>query len=201
MNRNVLAAVSVMLLFFSAPAQADIEFTNDTQYFQVQGKTPAELYASILSHSMKIGGKRTIASISTRLSQSGKARETGSSCKANDDIIKLNFAVHRPRAANEELMPPEDRKNREQMYAFIRSHEELHRQIQLHCAEALTNDVAAIEEQSCRAVTNKTNLLWPKMITECDSKQKSFDDEQTGMLLGHQFFIDAMHGRATQQTA
>lgn len=193
MNRNVLAAVSVMLQFFSAPAQADIEFTNDTQYFEVQGKTPAELYASILSHSMKIGGKRTIASISTRLSQSGKARETGNSCKANDGIIKLNFAVHRPRAANEELMPPEDRKDREQMYAFIRSHEELHRQIRLHCAEALTNDVAAIEEQSCRAVT--------KMITECDSKQKSFDDEQTGMLLGQQFFIDAMHGRATQQTA
>lgn len=198
MHRNALAAIFLMVLVVSTAAQAEVKFTNETAYFEVQGKAPAEIYESILAHSMKIDGKRTLASISTRLAQSGKARETGNSCKADHYNIQLDFVVQRPQIADEAALSPEDRKNWEQMYAFIRSHEELHRQIWLSCAEALSDEVAAIEEQSCREVTNKTNRLWWKMIADCDRKQRSFDDEQTRMLLGQPFYIDAMRRGAAQ---
>jgi hypothetical protein len=56
----------------------------------------------------------------------------------------------------------------------------------------------AIEEATCRELTKRTNLLWSQMISDCDRKQRSFDDEQTKMLLGQQFYIDALRGSSTQ---
>ena len=198
MKRDVLAAVFVIIMMVSAPARAEVVFTNDVVFFEVQGKTPAELYKSILSHSMQIDGKRTVASITTKLTQSGKALEHGNSCRADKYKINLDFVIKRPQIADEDALSPEDRKNWEQMYAFIRSHEELHRQIWLSCAHAMSDEVAAIEEATCRELTKRTNLLWSQMISDCDRKQRSFDDEQTKMLLGQQFYIDALRGSSTQ---
>ena len=126
---------AILTLAGSMPVHADVEFNNSVSFFNVDGTDPAEIYKSILNHSLKIDGKRTIASITTKLTQSGDVREGGNSCKVIGYKIKLDFVVARPRLTREDELTPDDRTNWEQMSAFIKSHEELHRQIWLSCAE------------------------------------------------------------------
>ncbi len=198
MNLKTVASSAALIAMMSVPVHAELEITNDVSYFDVKGTTPIEIYRSILDRSLKIDGKRTVASITTKLTQSGDVQESGNSCKVEDYKIRLNFVINRPQVANEKNLTPADKESWEQMYAFIKSHEELHRQIWLSCAEKLNSEVGTLAEASCDETVARTNSLWAQMIENCDQQQRSFDDVQTKSLLNQKFYIDAMRGQKAE---
>lgn len=201
MNPKALLPAAALLVTMGIQAHADVEFSNDITFFDVKGTTPAEIYNSILDNSLKIGGKRTLASITTKLTQKGDVVEADGSCKVDGHKIILNFVVNRPRIENEDALAPATREDWEQMSIFIKSHEELHRQIWLSCAQELTAKIDTIAEATCNKTSAAANALWTAMVQDCDKLQKSFDDAQTKALLSQKFFADATQGQAPVQPA
>ena len=182
MQRLRFATLAILALAASAPASAAVVSTTSYGYFTVKGNTPGEIYRSMLNHGPKVNRRQSLASNAMSAVQDGQLKQSNGSCKVQGYTIKLRFVTTRPQIANEHVLPPADRRLWRQFYAFIRQHEDEHRQLWHNCAAALQRRITAIRAPSCGQTAAKANAMWKQMLATCDGKQHSFDSSQSAEL-------------------
>lgn len=173
-------------------ARAEIVSRTEISYFTVGGSTPAEIYRNILDSGPRVGGARALASIGTRATQDGALKESGGACRLKDYVITLEFAIKRPRIANEQVLPRAERALWEQMNGFIAEHEDQHKQVWQSCAEDLDRSIAALSAPTCGELGEKAEAMWQEMLASCDATQRSFDAEQSLALMRQPFMRHAL---------
>lgn len=185
-------APALLALAMSQPAGAEVTTSTNISYFTVEGRTPAEIYKAILDRGPRVSGARALASIGTMAAQDGGLKEENGSCRVTGYVITLEFDIKRPRIANEQVLPAEDRAMWEQMNVFIAAHEDQHKKVWESCAADLDRRIAALSTPDCKETIAKAEGLWNDMLARCDRTQRSFDSAQSAALLRQPFMQRAL---------
>ncbi len=188
------AAAAVMLLGGPLPAAADTAQSIDYRYYTVSGRTPAEIYRSILDRGPRVAGEKAIATTTARAIQNYSLAQQGSSCRVTDNQLSFRFTVQLPRPTNISALSPQDRALWQQFTAFLKAHELQHTKLWLRCGAALDRKVLSIKTGSCKAAAQEAEELWGKLKVNCDKQQTSFDREQRSELAAQPFMQRVMRG-------
>ena len=181
----IAAAVAASALGLGTAGAKPVQSTKYS-YYTVSGDSAAEIYAAMISRGPKVNGAKAYAATSATTTQDGKLLQ-GSSCKILDYRLKLDFVIKLPKIRNEKVLPASDRKRWQQFSAFLKTHEETHRQIWLDCATNLERQVKSIHAKSCSDADRKASQLWEKLRAACNKKHAAFDRAEQARLMAHPF--------------
>ncbi|MCA3556231.1 DUF922 domain-containing protein [Aestuariivirga sp.] len=188
------AAAAGLLAGAPPPAAAGTRHSTDFTTYAVSGRTPAEIYRSILVRGPTVGGVRAIASTSARGVQSYSMLQDGPACRVTGHRISFRFRVQLPRPSKLKALRPKDRALWQQFSGFLKAHELQHIDLWLGCAAELDRTVTSIRAPNCKATARKVENLWRSMQARCDKLQARFDREQRGELLAQPFMQRVMRG-------
>lgn len=186
------AAVAVSLC---GGASAGTSHSTSYSYYPVNGRTPADIYRAILSRGPEVNGAKALASTSATTRQNGRLVQ-GPTCQVVDYGLDLNFVIRLPRLRNEAVLPRAERRLWRQFSAFLRAHEEHHRELWLGCAAEMDRKVRALKVKSCKQASKRVNELWQRMLTSCGKKQTAFDEDERKTLMQQPFMRAAVRGLA-----
>lgn len=190
---GVMAAAAA--LGFCAAVMAKPVQTTRYTYYTVSGDSAVEIYDAMIKRGPNVNGAKAYAATSATTTQDGKLLQS-SSCQIKDYRLKLSFVIKLPKIKNEKVLSASDRKQWQNFSAFLKSHEETHRQIWLGCAEDLEAKVKAIKARSCSDADAKATKLWDKMRAACGKKHEAFDKAEQKRLMA-QPFVQLVYRRAT----
>jgi len=194
-SRPIRAAVAALLLLAGAgPAPADTTHSIEFTYYPVAGRTPGEIYRSIVNRGPKVAGERAIAATSARGVQNYSLQQEGSSCRVVENRVNFRFTVEMPKPTGLASLSARDRSLWQQFTAFLKAHELQHTRLWLRCAADLDRKVLGIKTGNCKDAAQEAEDLWRKMKTACDKKQVRFDSEQRAELLAQPFMQRVMRG-------
>lgn len=176
------------------PAAASVLSETQIIYFDVTGVTPAQIYRDILERGPRIGGKEALASIGTRAMQDAGVSEGTGSCGLTDYTIKLQFVIRRPRILHEDILPADDLALWQQMNEFIAIHENQHKEVWLACASEHESRMSRLTAATCDDLLARAQTMWQQMLSNCDRKQRSYDQDQSMQLMQQPFMQRARQG-------
>lgn len=188
------AAAAGVLAAAPSPAAAGARHSTEFTTYAVNGRTPAEIYRSILARGPTVGGAKAIAATSARGVQSYSMLQDGSTCRVTEHRLSFRFVVQLPRPSKLQAMRPKDRALWQQFSVFLKAHELQHIDLWLGCAAELDRAVISIKAPNCKSTARKTEKLWRNMQAKCDRLQTNFDREQRGELLAQPFMQRVMRG-------
>lgn len=188
------AAFTAITLASLAPAAAGTQHSIDYTYYAVAGRTPAELYRSILARGPTVGGERAIAATAAQGVQNFGVAQEGKTCRVTEHRLNFTFTVKLPRATALSAMRPKDRALWQQFSVFLKAHELQHTKLWLGCAADLDRAVTMVRASTCKTAARKVEALWRDMKARCDRLQTSFDREQRRELLDQPFMQRVMRG-------
>lgn len=186
---------AVMAIGFGSAAVAKPVQTTRYTYYTVSGDSAVEIYDAMIKRGPNVNGAKAYAATSATTTQDGKLLQS-SSCQIEDYRLKLSFVIKLPKIKNERVLPASDRKQWQNFSAFLKAHEETHRQIWLDCAEDLERKVQAIKARSCSEADAKATKLWDKMRAACGKKHEAFDRAEQKRLMAHPF-VQLVYRRST----
>lgn len=175
-----------MLAFWAGVASAKPAQSTRYTYYTIRGDTAAKVYASMMKRGPRVNGAKAYASTLATTTQNGKLSQ-GAYCRIEDYRLKLDFVIRLPKIKNERVLPPGERKRWQQFSAFLKVHEETHREIWLGCAADLERQVKAIKAKSCSEADRKANQLWEGIRAACNKKHTAFDIAEQKRLMKHPF--------------
>ena len=194
MKRVWCAAVALAGLGLNATVLAKPVQSTQYTYYTVSGDTAVEIYDAMIRRGPSVNGAKAYAATSATTTQDGKLLQS-SSCQIKDYRLKLSFVIKLPKIRNEKVLPASDRKQWRNFSAFLKAHEETHRQIWMGCAEDLEAKVKGIKARSCNEADAKATKLWDKMRTACSKKHAAFDKAEQKRLMAHPF-VQLVYRRA-----
>jgi predicted secreted Zn-dependent protease len=195
MKRVSVVLVAVAALGVGCGAVAKPLQTTQYTYYTVSGDSAVEIYDAMIRRGPNVNGAKAYAATSATTTQDGKLMQS-SSCQIKDYRLKLAFVIKLPKIKNEKLLPAADRKQWRNFSAFLKAHEETHRQIWLGCAQDLEAKVKAIKARSCSDADAKATKLWDKMRSACGKKHEAFDRAEQKRLMSHPF-VQLVYSRST----
>jgi predicted secreted Zn-dependent protease len=194
--KRLWGVVAVMAAFgVSCGAVAKPVQTTRYTYYTVSGDSAVEIYDAMIRRGPNVNGAKAYAATSATTTQDGKLLQS-SSCQIKDYRLNLSFVIKLPKIKNEKVLPAADRKQWRNFSAFLKAHEETHRQIWLDCAEDLEAKVKAIKARSCSDADAKATKLWDKMRAACSKKHEAFDKAEQKRLMSHPF-VRLVYRRST----
>lgn len=177
-----------------APAAAGTQQSVEYTYYAVNGRTPAEIYRSILARGPTVAGEKAIAATAAKGIQNYSMAQDSAVCRVTEHRLNFHFTVQLPRPANLSAMRPQDQALWKQFAVFLKAHELQHTKLWLGCAAELDRSVMALRTPNCKTTARRAESLWKTMKTSCDKLQASFDREQRGELLSQPFMQRVMRG-------
>lgn len=199
MTRMTVLLAAAAVAGLSADASAKPAQTTKYTYYSVAGDSAVEIYDAMIRKGPRVNGAKAYASTSATTTQDGKLLQT-TSCKIQDYKLKIDFVIRLPKIRNEKLLPAADRNRWKQFSAFLRKHEETHREIWLGCASDLERQVKAIRAKTCAEADRKAAQLWDRMRAACNKKHNAFDAAEQRKLMKHPF-VQLVYRKSTQQHA
>lgn len=186
MNRVWGVVAAIAALGVACGAMAKPVHSTRYSYYTVSGDSAVEIYDAMIHRGPNVNGAKAYAATSATTTQDGKLLQS-SSCQIKDYRLKLSFVIKLPKIRNEKVLPAADRKQWRNFSAFLKAHEETHRQIWLGCAANLEAKVRAIKVRSCSDADAKATKLWDKMRAACSKKHEAFDRAEQKRLMSHPF--------------
>lgn len=191
---TLAGALTALLLSCSPLMAAGTVQSINYSYYPVTGRTPSEVYRSILNRGPTVNGARAIASTTAEGVQNYGMAQEPSSCRVTDHRLSFSFNIMLPRPIYVSALTPRDRVLWQQFSVFLKAHELQHTRLWLGCAADLERKVLAIKARSCQDAKSQAEALWRKLKTNCDKLQANFDREQRAELLAQPFMQRVMRG-------
>ena len=143
-----LFTVLLTLLAMSAPAAADMVKTVNTEYYTVQGTSPAAIYKDLKRNSpLNKGSKTYQAHTRTSIKYQFKWHKRGNACSMKEVTVYLHLTYLYPRLARSV-----DRKTRnwwKEYLAKLEEHELIHGEISIKAAHALSDTLETMQTEKC----------------------------------------------------
>ena len=188
------AAAALLLMAANSPVAAETVQTTKYSSYPVSGRTPTEIYRSILKRGPSIDGTKAIAATKAQVVQSHTLQQGTSSCRVTEFRLAFHFNVQLPRLVSASGLTPQDRYLWQQFSSFLKSHELQHTRLWLRCGRELERRVMTIRARSCEEAQRKADATWQRMKPGCDRQQTSFDTEQRTELMSQPFMQRVIHG-------
>jgi predicted secreted Zn-dependent protease len=181
------------LMLFSNAAHAKIADHTSYNYFQISGKSAAQIYKSLLSHAKGPGGNDAYATTSTQISQKGSYNEVRG-CKVKTYDTFLTFKINLPRLNTSERPSGIVNAKWQGFASMLKRHEEHHRQLWMACATSFNNRVMAMRESTCGALQVRFKALWETTQASCRKQNDAFDTAEKARFTSQPFIQMVMNG-------
>lgn len=161
-----LSAAILTLLVLAAPAAADVVRTESTEYYAVQGTTPAAIYAYLKLHSpLNEGSDSYHANTRTDIKYSYKWARRGNQCTMREVKVILHLTYLYPRLARS--VDGETRKWWREYLGKLEEHERIHGEISIKAAHDLNDELETIRTENCTnfkaIVKSRANRIMGRM--------------------------------------
>lgn len=183
-------AGGMLLALPAQEAEARPKVTSKYTYYSISGTSARNLYQQMISRGPHVSGDRALAATSAETRQSGDF-VAGKSCRVRNYRISLNFTVKLPKVANERKLTPKLRRNWKKFSAFVKRHEERHKQIWIGCARDVERKVKALRTANCREADRKANRIFRAAAAACEKKHDAFDRSEQKRLARHPLVVAA----------
>jgi len=179
---RLLLLSGALVLLGTLPAFGQVTTTLTTNTYSVPGTTAKAIIRYMQSHPIRGDHGSAFANIRPRYTLSVKTAEKGAICKATDVEVKIHFNLTMPDAADKSRMSRNVRSAWNSFSAFIRNHEEHHRQSYIGCANTFLRAARRETANSCFAVESAVRRMFEKAKRDCEAKQVAWDRTQKGVL-------------------
>lgn len=184
------AAILASTVLFAQNSFADTKY----KYYPVNGKTAQEILNSIDRRGPSVSGVGAYATTYASYKQTGQMQKLSPNlCKVGNYDLDFAFVINLPRLKNEAALPKPERKAWRTFSAFVKAHEEKHRQIWLGCKREHMAKVRNISASTCGQVEAKVSKLLDQTRTTCNQRHVSFD-AASRKPLGRQPLIKMAYG-------
>ena len=190
--RYILA--TLIILMAGSIAEAKVSQSTTYSYFKVQGKTPREIYISLLKHAKSPGGHDAYATIKTQIFQKTNF-EVGKTCRFQDYSIIGKFKISLPKLVASSTASAATRQSWAGFASVLKRHEEHHRDLWMACVNSFEQQVRKMSAESCGALTTKFKKLWKAMQKNCDAQNSAFDKAERQNFLRQPFIQTVRRGR------
>ena len=169
-------------------------------YYTVSGSSPVAIYKALISHGPRVKGVKAYATTTAISSQAGRLVQ-GKSCRVEGYKVTMNFKIRLPKVANPGALDGATKREWQRFSAFLKKHEETHREIWLDCGSQMERKVAALQMGSCRDLDRKTVQLWKETNAACNKRHEKFDANAQQELLQQSFVKLVMSGATRTEQA
>ena len=169
-----LPAAILTLLLLAAPATADVVRTVSTEYYTVQGTTPAAIAADLQINAPwdKGLGKHT-AVTRTKINIQYKMERRGRNCSARDVKVYLHLTYLYPRLARS--VDGETRQWWKEFLTKLEEHELIHGEISTRAAHALSDKLETLTNMDCINFKAIAKNRFNRLMTKLRQDQATYD--------------------------
>jgi predicted secreted Zn-dependent protease len=187
----MLACAVLASSFFCASSSfADTKY----KYYSVSGRTALEILNSIDRRGPSVAGVGAYATTYASYKQTGQMQKMSAKlCKVGDYDLDFQFVINLPRLKNEAALPKPERKAWRTFSAFVKSHEDQHKQIWLNCKREHMVKVRRITASTCGQVEAKVSKLLEETRKVCNQRHANLD-AASRKPLGRQPLIKMAYG-------
>lgn len=184
------------LLMFPFSAHAEWQAVEKVQTYSIQGKTGAELYASIGERGPGTGLVRAIAHTSFKLTWTRKYEPQGGGCTITTNKPKLIITYTLPKPASK--LSPSTAAKWETFIAGVQAHERIHGdhiKDMVKAIEAISVGLSVPNDPGCKKI--RTELTTRLGVLSQEQRQKSRDFDSVELSNGgnvHQLILNLVNG-------
>ncbi len=194
MRLTNLVFVGAIVVSTAMPAQADQHIK--LKYFDVTGKSSAEIVKSLLRRAPRVGGIRAYGTTKPRFRQKGNLFSNGKSCKVRDFSVTSTFEIELPKLRNEKYLSERARPAWDEFVEFVKIHEYQHTIVFDQCVCNFVNEVKKFEARTCRTVERRISRLLRQSLEKCQKQHEAIDDRDQQELLRQPLVRQAIAARA-----
>lgn len=189
------SGAALLLAVLCVNARAETVHATHFSSYNVSGRSPADIYRSILKRGPDVNGGRAIAATTAQAVQNHVLEQGPSSCRVTRFKLTFRFDVLLPRLVNASTVTPQDQFLWRQFSEFLKAHELQHTRLWLRCGKELERQVMALRASTCEDLQQKANTTWQSLKPACDKQQVNFDRQQRGVLTSQPFMQQVLSGR------
>lgn len=157
-------------------ALAGTKLSTKTVYYTVQGKTPAEMATYMIRNGPHGERGRAMGTTTARISQHVDLRQQGGICVVRAHILKVDISMHLPKLAAGQKVSATVRSLFNGLAAYVRQHENHHKNVFVTCANRIDQRVRALPTtSSCNAVRNRIRRIFNEENARCDAIHGAYD--------------------------
>lgn len=171
-------ATSAFMIAFTHSTQAETQFQKTISYFQIGGKTAADLDRELSSRGplTKSTGARHPGATEIKFGGELTYVEKGGRCNIGEVKVTLHTKILLPRWTNRARTTADLALIWDTLSADIKRHEERHAEISRGYGRTLEKRLKALRsEKTCEALQQKVSDTTQKVMAEHDKDQQRFD--------------------------
>lgn len=177
-----VALLAAMLTLMSvATARAQVTTSTTTNTYAVPGSTAKSIVQYMQSHPIRGDHGSAFANIRPSYTLTLKTAGKGPVCRATSVAVKIRFTLTLPEATSK-TMPKRVRSAWNSFSAFVKRHEEHHKQSYIGCANAFVRAAKRETASSCGSLEYEIRNMFDDHKRDCEAKQVAWDRGQKGAL-------------------
>lgn len=197
MRRSFIAFVttgSVLSALPALPAQAEPPTVTDIKYYTVNATTADSLDQQMIARGPMHGPGRAYANIVAKPDYSGQLVQ-GQSCRLKDFIVRAEFTMTLPKLGAGARLSPDLKARWDSFEAFVRRHEEGHRDIWIDTMRKAETRISALRAPTCQQLEGMIDRAFQEEWRAGERRQDDYDRADQQKLVRHPLLVAASAAR------
>jgi predicted secreted Zn-dependent protease len=201
---RIVAAVSLATALSALPshhAAAAPKVSIKTVHYSVRGNTPQTMLAYMLRNGPHGAAGRALGTTSATISQNMNLEPVGNGCLIRNYKLTVAITMNVPKLAAGQQLSASVRSRWNGMAAYIRTHENHHKNVFLACARKIDQRVRAVSRtRSCAAIRSRVRAIFNEENAKCDRIHSAYDQGEAARVRNMPFIRQAAAPEAPRQT-
>jgi predicted secreted Zn-dependent protease len=195
MRRTFIAFVTTGSVLSALPsAQAEPPTVTTVKYYTVNATTAQSLDQQMIARGPVHGPGRAYANIVARPDYSGRLVQ-GQSCRLEDFTVRAEFTMTLPKLSAGVQLSPDLKARWESFQAFVRRHEEGHRDIWIDTMRTAERRISALRAPTCQQLQTMIDGVFQEEWRAGERRQDAYDRADQQKLVRHPLLVAASAAR------
>jgi predicted secreted Zn-dependent protease len=184
--------ILIALVFLASAANAAETRKPKFIYYPVHGATAKDIRADIVENGPKIGGGSAFSFTIPAIKITKKTVASKGQCRYRNYRIASVYSFVLPKLQPVKGLPKQTRANWNSFAAYLRTHENLHREIWLKCLSEFESEAKALDASDCASLEKDTARAFESKKRACLEEDKRLDFYYSKEALKTPFLREAM---------
>lgn len=190
----VIAFATAGSILSALPAQADPPTVTTVKYYIVNANTADSLDRQMIANGPVHGPGRAYANIVAKPDYSGQLVQ-GRTCRPEDFVVKAEFTMTLPKLGAGARLSSDLKARWESFQAFVRRHEEGHRDIWIETMRKAETRISALRAPSCQQLQGMIDGAFQEEWRSGERRQDAYDRADQQKLARHPLLVAASAAR------
>jgi predicted secreted Zn-dependent protease len=194
MRRTFITFVTTGSVLSALPVQAEPPTVTTVKYYTVNATTAQSLDQQMIANGPVHGPGRAYANIVARPDYSGQLVQ-GRSCRLEDFTVRAEFTMTLPKLGAGTKLSPDLKARWDSFQAFVRRHEEGHRDIWIDTMRKAETRISALRAPTCQQLQGMIDGAFQEEWRAGERRQDAYDRADQQKLVRHPLLVAASAAR------